>query len=65
MELSVNIDNTIENVYEHICVPKPNEILLFPSIKAAFSDFKNWSGRVENVTTCFWWYQFPMAIPSS
>lgn len=61
----MNIDNLIENVYEHICLPKPSEILLFPDIEEAFSDHKNWSRRVEKVMTCFWSYQFPMAIPSS
>ena len=61
----MNIENVIENLYEHICLPKPDVILLFPSIKEAFSDYKNWCGLVEEVTTCFWQYQFPMAIPSS
>lgn len=61
----MSFDKLMEEVYGHICLPKPREILCFPTIEEAFSDHINWSRRVENVMTCFWSYQFPMATPSS
>jgi hypothetical protein len=61
----VKIEGLIENIYRQICLPKSIEVLEYESVEDAFSAYESWSIKVEKVMTCFWSYQFPMAIPSS
>lgn len=61
----MNIEQLIEDIYAHICLPKPRVIFEYTSLPEAFENFQRWSKCVEGVMPCFWPYQFPMAIPSS
>ncbi|MBD9417541.1 hypothetical protein IB234_23495 [Pseudomonas sp. PDM16] len=55
----------MSEIYSQICLPAPREIIEFSSVEKAFGEFHAWSRRAEGVLTCFWSYQFLMAIPSS
>ena len=61
----MDIRSLVEEIYDQISLPAPREIIEFSSVKDAFIDFQEWSTRVGGVLTCFWSYQFPMAMPSS
>lgn len=61
----MNTENLITDIYQHICLPKPAEILYFRSISEAFKNFDRWSNKIDKVMTCCWDYQFPIAHPDS
>ena len=59
------MESMITTLYRIIGIEKPPEILRYENPNTAFEDFAGWNNKIENVSTCFWHYQLPIAHPNS